>query len=62
MPYIKIKYTLSEWKPQNICLLLYYQKSRFKDSQKDCQREHIYRACFGTIERGCAEIIKKLNN
>lgn len=24
------------------------------------QTEHVYRTCFATIERGCAEIIKKL--
>lgn len=26
------------------------------------QTEHVYRTCFDTIERGCREIIKKLNN
>lgn len=26
------------------------------------QSEHVYRTCFDTIERGCQEIIKKLNN
>lgn len=26
------------------------------------QTEHVYRTCFDTIERGCHEIIKKLNN
>lgn len=26
------------------------------------QTEHVYRTCFDTIERGCAEIIKKLTS
>lgn len=26
-----------------------------------CLTEHVYRTCFDTIERGCAEIIKKIN-
>lgn len=25
------------------------------------QTEHVYRTCFDTIERGCVEIVKKLN-